>query len=475
MQLKTIAAIATPEGHGGIGIVKISGPQSISIARQIFTPSILNSKTRMEEKLLENPKAQARGFFHGFIANPERGQVLDEVLMLVMPGPHSYTREDVVEIHCHGGPILTRTILALVLTQGAVLAEPGEFTKIAFLNGRIDLTQAEAVMDLINAGTENGLEIAAKQLSGELKTRIETILATLTDIAAEGEAAIDFPEEVEGLFQKEKIIPLILNDVVSPVEILIQRYHQARALGKGLKVIIVGKPNVGKSSLMNCLLEKDRVIVSDVPGTTRDFIEEGMMIKGMSFILADTAGLHETQNRIEQIGLEKTREQIEEADLILFVLDLQTGIETEDKLIHEEIKDKKFLMVFNKMDLLEANSLIKQDNMSVDLKNSPGVRVSAKYSINTEALKKVIFDALSEFQTPLFPEDYVFPNFRHFQCLSQCLESSHGALNAINDGLPVEFCVMDIKNAMGSLEDVLGISAKQDLLDSIFSRFCIGK
>jgi tRNA modification GTPase len=471
---KTIAAIATPPGSGGIGIVKISGPQSIPIAQSIFHTSQHGYKNAKDSCILRNPSKTKR-MLHGYIFNKESGRILDEVLLLVMPGPGSYTREDVVEIQCHGGLAVTHAVLDLVLKYGAVLAEPGEFTKIAFLNGRIDLTQAEAVMDLIQAGSERELEIATKQLRGGLKQDIEPILKTLEGMVAEWDAAIDFPEEVEDLFKQERIVQKLKENVINPVEGLIQRHLEERTMGKILKVVIVGKPNVGKSSLMNCLLGKDRVIVSDVAGTTRDYIEDVMVIGDLRLTLADTAGLHDTGSGIDKVAQEKTLDQLETADLVLFVVDFSSGIDLEEKIIHKKIRHKKSVLVMNKSDLNLDNGLIKQLNLLIDREGLPAVSVSAKYHTNIECLKSEIFKMLSEVRGGLDPGHRVPPNVRHYHCLVQCLEHTNSALVAIKDGFPAEICVIDIENALHCLEEVMGISIRKDILDAIFNQFCIGK
>jgi tRNA modification GTPase len=472
MHSRTIAAIATPAGHAGIGIVKISGGLSIPIAREIFRKS---SKDLDTPFLYNDGKKPTRGFFHGYIVDPETKGLIDEGLVLVMPGPRSYTREDVVEIHCHGGPGVVHTVLELVLKKGAVPAEPGEFTKIAFLNGRIDLTQAEAVMDLIRAESADEIEMAAKQLHGDLKNKVQDILAVIREIAVQGEAAIDFPEEVGDLFQKEEVSFLLHEKVIFPVEELVHRYLRAGERKKGFKVVIIGRPNVGKSSLMNSLLEKDRVIVADIPGTTRDFIEENMSVKGMHFILSDTAGLHEALDEIEKIGLQKTRDQLVDADLVLFVLDLSFGVREDERRIFDQIKHKNCLLVFNKADLAENQVSVMGPAIPKDWAEHRPMVVSAKFQTNMDGLKKEIFNALSRLRPKSEGAVTVTPNLRHFHCLQQCLESANSALTAINDGLPVEFCVIDLKRGIQSLEEILGISSSTDILDLIFSEFCIGK
>ncbi len=346
----TIAAIATPAGSGGIGIIKISGKDALAIAASVFRKSC----ARTPNPELRTPNAfESHRLYHGYVVNPENGRVLDEILLAVMVAPHSYTREDVVEIHAHSGSAVLTAILDLVLKNGARLADPGEFTKRAYLSGRIDLTQAEAVIDIINAKTDKSLEIATAQIRGNMKAHIESVRDSLLHILAETEAAIDFPEDVEESIDTDAVSEVIQNQVVHKLNELIRQYKNAHFLRDGLKVLIAGRPNVGKSSLMNCLLRKDRAIVTPIPGTTRDFIEETLNIRGIQVTITDTAGLHETDDPVEILGIKKAYEYIDNADLILFMTDLSQPLTPDDHKIYEKISHKDFILVTNKADLVE--------------------------------------------------------------------------------------------------------------------------
>ena len=356
MDRGTIAAIATPMGRGGIGIIKISGTDAIGIASAIFRPSKAHRKDRPIEPsaFLKNHPHQ---ILHGHIIVPETNRVLDEVLLSVMPGPKSYTREDVIEINTHSGSVVLTSVLDLIIKQGARTAEPGEFTKRAFLNGRIDLTQAEAVMDIINAKTKKALEMATHQVTGELRETIDAVLIRLKDAFAHIEAAIDFPEEVDEIYETKGALEKMLGLALSPLEKLLRQYETSRIIKDGVKVVIIGKPNVGKSSLMNCLVKKDRVIVSSVPGTTRDFIEEACLVENTPVTFTDTAGLHDTSDRVENVGIQKTHEYLKNADIVLFVVDISQPVDHMDDDIYEKIKDKEVILVKNKVDLTHGIDL----------------------------------------------------------------------------------------------------------------------
>ena len=353
MEYDTIAAIATPIGSGGIGIIKISGKDAFSIAEAIFQRSHPSwGAGRPEGEALSFPLKSHR-LYHGYIVNPETGRVLDEVLLSAMKGPRTYTREDVIEINTHSGYIVMASILDLVLQKGARFADPGEFTKRAYLNGRIDLTQAEAVIDIINSRTEKSLEIATSQIKGDLKNRIEFMRHSLIDILTQVEAAIDFPEDVGDLIDVESVNQILDKSVIDELSDMVAQYENAHFLRDGLKMIVVGRPNVGKSSLMNRLIKNDRVIVTPIPGTTRDLIEETLNIRGIPVIIADSAGLHETKDPIEVIGIEKTKEYIHTSDLILFMIDASDPFTIEDNRIYQMIGDKRLILVINKIDLVE--------------------------------------------------------------------------------------------------------------------------
>lgn len=461
MENDTIAAISTPIGIGGIGIIKISGTNAIMIASSVFKRSSKKDKSQNINK--------HNRLYHGHIIDPENGKAIDEVLVSVMLAPHSYTREDVVEINVHSGLILLRTVLDLIIRQGARLAFPGEFTKRAFINGRLDLTQAESVIDIINAKSSKALEIANIQAGGYLKESVESLLNLLNGILVKIEAAIDFPEDVEAL-NLDSDANVIENIVISKLNNLITGYNEGHIIREGLRIVIAGRPNVGKSSLMNRFLKMDRAIVTSIPGTTRDTIEEALILSGMPAVIADTAGLHDTSDPVETIGINKTWEQIKSADIILFMADAISAFTEEDRKIYESIKKMQVVIVINKIDLLPENREI---TLHDDLKTLPYVKISALYDIGIDSLKEKI--------TEIFANkiDYdsigLVPNLRHKIAFEKALENVVSVLKGIKSGLPHEMVSIDLRSAIDSLNEIIGENVKADILDQIFSRFCIGK
>ncbi len=470
--MPTIAAIATPRGSGGIGIIKISGKDAVSVAETIFVPKPERRKTSEVFKTSEVPAFSSHHLYYGHIKNPETENIIDEVLLTVMYAPHSYTGEDVAEIQAHSGPVALRAILELVLSHGARLAEPGEFTKRAYLNGRIDLTQAEAVIDLINARSDKALQIASSQIRGELKNCIESIRDTMLHILAEIEAAIDFPDDVENTVQIESLTETIQKQVIERLNYLIRQYQDAHFLRDGLNVVIVGKPNVGKSSIMNCLLKKDRAIVTSVPGTTRDVIEESLNIEGIPLIISDTAGLHESDDPVETVGMNKTRETLANADMILFIIDVSRSLTDEDYAVYNAIADKKHILVMNKSDLIKDESELKiPDNWN----NLWRVKTSALYKTGIDELKSFIVKVSADTSFGIDEESGIIPNLRHKTALEKSLRASFTMIEGIKTGIPFELISMDIQDSIDALGEIIGVTARDDLLDQIFSRFCIGK
>ncbi|MFH1974753.1 MAG: tRNA uridine-5-carboxymethylaminomethyl(34) synthesis GTPase MnmE [Pseudomonadota bacterium] len=499
MENDTIAAVATPIGSGGIGIIKISGKNALSIATSIFKRSSNRSRnisTSESKKRAHSPLAsevlasefatgpipfshsflpacgeelQSHRLYHGNIINPENEKPIDEVLLSLMKAPHSYTKEDVVEINVHSGLVVLRTILDLVLSKGARLAEPGEFTKRAFLNGRIDLTQAEAVIDLINAKSGKALEIANAQAGGDLRVYIQDIIKALTDILIKIDAAIDFPEDV-GIVDSKTAICTIERDILTTLKKLITDYDEGHVLREGLRVVIAGRPNVGKSSLMNQLLKKEHAIVTPVPGTTRDILEETLILSGIQTIITDTAGLHDSDDPVEMIGMKKTREKIEGSDIILFMIDAVTPFIKTDYEIYEIIKEKLVILVINKIDLVSDAFDIKTND---ELKMLPVARISALYNIGIDSLKKTIKNIFIN-KTNNISID-IIPNIRQKMALEKSIDSVELFVNGLQSGLPFELVSIDLKDAIESLKEVLGLKIKDDILDQIFSRFCIGK
>jgi len=467
----TIAAIATPIGSGGIGIIKISGKDAFSIAEAIFQRSRASlDGVRSEGDALSFPLNSHR-LYLGHIVNPDTGKVLDEVLLSVMKAPRTYTRENVVEINTHSGFIVMTSILDLVIQKGARLADPGEFTKRAFLSGRIDLTQAEAVIDIINSRTEKSLEIATSQIKGDLKNRIESIRRSMIDILTQIEAAIDFSEDVEDVFDLDIIRQTLDKRVINALSELVEQYKNAHYLRDGLKMVVIGRPNVGKSSLMNRLIQEDRVIVTPIPGTTRDLIEETLNIHGIPVILADSAGLHETKDPVEVIGIEKTRTYIRASDLVLFMIDANEPFTREDQKIYETIDDKQLILIINKIDLVENGVIPEIPETWGPISN---IKISALYGTGLNSLKDFIAKLVIGDQN-LEIQNTIIPNLRHKIALEESFEFAVSSREQICQGSSLELVAMDIKDALDSLGKILGDAAKADVIEQIFNRFCIGK
>ncbi|MBT9132303.1 MAG: tRNA modification GTPase MnmE [Firmicutes bacterium] len=454
---ETIVAISTSPGEGGIGIVRLSGSRSLTIADRIFKG----------KNGLKPSKASTHTLHYGCIAS--NGEVLDEVLLTVMRAPRTYTREDVVEINCHGGIILLKKVMELTLREGARLAQPGEFTKRAFLNGRIDLTQAEAVIEIIRAKTESGLRSALSQLWGEFSKRLKQVSEKLTELLAQVEASIDFPEEDIGTFSADKMAESIAK-ITSVLEELLATAKQSRLLREGITISLAGRPNVGKSTLLNSLLERERAIVTPLPGTTRDTIEEFLDIDGLPARLIDTAGIRKAKNLIDRESIRRTRLALREADLILFVLDGSTPLSGADTEIAEEVSKKKTLVVINKIDLPMRINKVRIFFSSEDI-----VSVSAKEGSGISDLKRAI---VSLFRGVPSPEPAFLANLRHQTMLEKalrCLENAHSLLTTTAGEIPLELIAFELRDGLRSIGEVTGEVTTDDILNEIFSRFCIGK
>jgi tRNA modification GTPase len=467
MDDSTIAAIATPAGTGGISIIKISGSRAIAIASALFQsrpPSPLNAAQPFE--------FQSHRLYHGHIIDPAGGAIIDEVLLSVMKAPHSYTCEDVVEINSHGSPAAVQVIFELVLRIGARLAEPGEFTRRAFLNGRIDLTQAEAVIDLINARSARALEVFTAQLNGTLRQEILSLRGVCVDLLSRVEAGIDFPEDVEDNFDGPDAIRRIHEQVMEPIRRLIRLHADGRAIRDGLTVAIAGRPNVGKSSLMNRLLCRERSIVTQFPGTTRDAIEDILVIKGVPVSVWDTAGLQEPGDPVESIGIQKTWERCDLADLILFVLEAHKPLSEEDLSIFLKIRSKSVLCIFNKVDLLYNNS--HEPQLPPDWPHYRSVSVSALKGLGLDDLRAAIIkSAWSE--NVIEGGGKIMPNLRQKALLDRSVEAAEAAAGCIEEGGTPEIVAIHLKEAVDFLDEILGARVKTDILENIFNRFCIGK
>lgn len=454
----TIAAIATAPGEGGIGIIRISGEKSLQVANDIF-------KSVSGKKIEEY---NTRTLIYGHILDGEK--TIDEVLVAYMKGPNSYTTEDVIEINCHGGFISVKKILELVLSKDVRLADQGEFTKRAFLNGRIDLAQAEAIIDVINAKTEMAHTVAQSQLEGSLSKKIKDLRFGITEMLAHITVSIDFPDEdVEHITYntlKEKSLEL-----QKEINKLYDTAESGKILRDGLKTVIVGKPNVGKSSLLNAVLGENRAIVTDIPGTTRDVIEEFVNIKGIPLKIVDTAGIRETEDVVEKIGVEKSKEFFNSADLSIVVLDSSRELEVEDMEILEAVQPNKTIVLLNKTDLNQVID-IEKIKQFVDEKNI--ITISALQHEGIEKIHDKIEDMVFE-GTVRNSSDLVVTNSRHKDALYKAKQSISDALTAIESYMPLDFIEVDFKNIWDYLGYINGDTVTEDLLDTIFSNFCIGK
>lgn len=468
MKSTTIAAISTPFGNGGIGIIRLSGIRSVHIASSLFQRSQTHDLSELSP---EKAQFVSHRFYHGKVIDPDTMEAIDEVLFVVMRSPRSYTREDVVEIHSHSGPVVMGKIYEKILAAGAEMAEPGEFTKRAFLNGRIDLTQAEAVADIIDAKSRTALRVANRHLAGGLSEKIIKIREALRAIHVLLEVAIDFSDDIQDDNQREAAVRQLKEGVLKKIEKLLQDYEQDHFYRDGVKMAVIGRPNVGKSSLMNRLIKKDRAIVTHVPGTTRDVIEEMLHIKGLPVVIMDTAGLHDAVGEVEKIGIEKTRQSIQEADIILFMVDNSEPLCSEDYTIYREIEEKNHLVVRNKVDLIsDGKGLVLPDTW----KRQPCVKISALKGTHIEELRQMIWKVVVG-DTGANREVGIVPNLRHKRGLEKCLVSCKRARKTMMDGLPDEMVAVDIQEGIDLLDGLLGEHCQTDILDQVFSRFCIGK
>lgn len=454
----TIAAISTPVGQGGIGIVRISGALSLDIADRIFRPKKSGTPSTSRHASL----------LYGHIISPADNTIMDEALLAVMRSPNSYTKEDVVEINCHGGMISVRRTLETVLAQGARLADPGEFTKRAFLNGRINLTQAEAVFDVISARTEESMRIAIEQLQGGLSEKLRDIREKLINICAFTEAYIDFPED--GIETQSALqIRGQLTDIKKELDDLSNTFQEARFFRDGLSVAIVGRPNVGKSSLLNLLLKKERAIVTELPGTTRDLIEDYLNINGLPIRIMDTAGIRNSEELVEKEGIRRSLNAINNADFILALMDGSEPLKEDDFQLLELIKGKKAVVVVNKSDLPAKVSID-----AIAEKGREYLCLSALSGEGIEALKSLIFNSnLRNWNEER--EGVVVTNIRHKTALDKASSSLGTAIDLLSSDQPLEFLSIELRDTLDSLGEITGIVTTENILDKIFSTFCIGK
>jgi len=453
----TIAAIATPIGEGGVAIVRVSGPDAERVAKEIF----LRSGGR-------NGHLRSHTLHHGVVRKPETGEILDEVLLTLMRKPRSYTGEDVVEVHCHGGPFVVRQVLELILSRGARHAEPGEFTKRAFLNGRMDLAQAEAVLDLIRARTEKSAQLALQHTRGQLSKWVDELREELLDILVQIEAGIDFPEEEIDLVQREGLAEKI-EGLRAKISRITESYEWGRLFREGARVCIIGRPNVGKSSLLNALLGEERVIVTSVPGTTRDVIEEGINLDGLPVVLWDTAGIRETEDEIEKIGVDFSLRHLVEAEAALIVLDGSTSLTMQDEAILEAARKKKSLVIVNKSDLGQNLDLAQAQILSQGREMIPiSARKGEGLDLVKVRLRALLLDSQNE--PPM-----VLTNLRHKAALIRAESALIRARKALNQALPSEIVAVDLQEVKDALEDIVGIVSSDEVLERIFTNFCIGK
>lgn len=457
-EFDTIAAIATVLGEGGISIIRLSGEKSLSIVNSIF-------KGKNSRELLDIKPYAMR---YGFIIEKETGDVLDEVLVSFMKGPRSFTAEDTVEINCHGGVIATKKILEEVIKGGSRLAEPGEFTKRAFLNGRIDLSQAEAIIDIIRAKTELSMKSAVQQSEGRVSKEINSIRGRLLEVIAHIEATVDYPEDDLEEMTADKV-SIKLNNILKTINNILSTADEGKIIREGLDTVIVGKPNVGKSSLLNSLVMENRAIVTDIPGTTRDVIEEYISIDGVPIKIVDTAGIRETEDIVEKIGVEKSKEKINEADLVILMLDLSRELDDEDKEIIEYIKDKKYIILLNKSDL---GGKINRDDIK-NLNSHFIIETSAKTGKGIDKLKECIRELF--FKGEVKSRDLLITNTRHKQALIKARENCIQALDVLENTFAIDLASIDIRNAWTNLGEITGDTLGEDIIDKIFSEFCLGK
>lgn len=448
---ETIAAIATPPGEGGVAIVRISGQNALDIAAKVFSGPVHSYKTHTAH--------------FGSVLN-EKKEHIDDALALVMLGSRSYTGENTVEIHCHGGSLVTRRVLDAVLKAGARAALPGEFTFKAFMNGKIDLTQAEAVQELISAKNERAVDAASAQLQGSLSAKISHFQKQLTIIAAILEAWVDFPEE--GLeFASMEEICTDLEAIITEMKTLASTFHNGKILHEGISLCLIGSPNVGKSSLMNALLEKDRAIVSHVPGTTRDILEDHLRLNGLNIRLMDTAGIRTTEEMIELEGIRRSKVAMEQADLILFIMDASQPLNDEDKCLASQIPADKTILIWNKIDLPHTSPL-----PSLHFFHSTAISAKEKYGLDD--LRKKIDEVIWK-NGPPSKEEVIITNIRHKEALFNGIDACSRVKEGLQQSISPEFLTLDMRQSLSELGKIIGTNVGEDILSAIFSTFCIGK
>lgn len=457
-QKETIAAISTGMSNSGIGIVRISGSDSIEIINKIFIPY-------KKDKNIKN--AASHTVHYGNIVYD--GHVIDEVLIIIMKAPNTYTREDVVEIDCHGGVLVVKKIFEIIIRNGARCAEPGEFTKRAFLNGRIDLSQAEAVADIINAKSSLALDASISQLKGNISNVIKNERAKIIHHIAYIEAALDDPEHLSvdnyGVELKQDV-----NSILKDLETLLSTSDNGKIISEGIKTVIIGKPNAGKSSLMNTLLGEERAIVTDIAGTTRDTLEESMRLSELQLNIIDTAGIRETEDVVEKIGVERSKKIAMDADLVIYVVDASVPLDENDKDIIQIISDKKFIVLLNKIDL---ECIVTVEDIKKIINTEP-IEISARNNIGIDVfedrVRKMFYNGRISFNDEIY-----ITNLRHKEALTEAIESLNMVNKSIDAGMPEDFYSIDLMNAYEVLGKIIGEAVSDDLVNEIFSKFCMGK
>ncbi len=458
MEMDTIAAISTPMGEGAIGIVRVSGPDAFNIVNRLY---------QGKKPLIE---VDSHTINYGHLIDPLSSDIIEEVMVSILKAPRTYTKEDMVEINCHGGLISVNKVLQLALNEGARLAEPGEFTKRAFLNGRIDLSQAEGVMDLIRAKTDRAMNVAINQVEGKLSKRVQTLRQALLETVAHVEVNIDYPE-----YDAEEMTLEVLQEkasyVSSEIDRLLQTAHQGKILREGLSTVIIGRPNVGKSSLLNNLVHENKAIVTDIPGTTRDVIEEYVNVRGVPLRLLDTAGIRQTEDIVERLGVERSRKVVNDAELVLLVLNYNEELTTADEELFQLSEGRDTIIIVNKTDLPEKIDMERIQSLA-----------GSRPIVTTSLLKDEGVDELEEAIRHLFfagdletgDMSYV-SNSRHIALLTQAKKTIEEALGAVEAGMPIDMVQIDITKAWELLGEVIGESVSESLIDQLFSQFCLGK
>lgn len=459
--MSTIAAIATATGAGGIGIIRMSGEKCFEVLKKIFVP---------QNKNIDLDKVKGYTIKYGYIINPKNNEKIDEVLVSFFRAPKSYTTENMCEINSHGGMIVERKILEQCLLNGAELAQPGEFTKRAFMNGRIDLSQAESVIDIINAKTDKEQSASFQQLQGRLSMEINEIREKLLDIMADIEASIDYPEYDIEETTNEKAMK-VLNEVKEKLIYLEESFENGKILKEGVKTVIVGKPNAGKSSLLNAILDEDRAIVSDFAGTTRDTIEEFINIDGVPLKIIDTAGIRDTSDKIEKIGVEKAINLIQDSDLVIAIFDISKKLDEEDFKILELIKNKKSIILLNKCDLSQKND---ETINYISKLNKTVLRTSMRTKEGIDELYKTISNMFRNNEVDL-NDGVIITNVRHKNQIHKAIESITRTTSRREQNLPIDLIAIDIKNILEELGEITGDNVSEDIIQKIFSKFCLGK